>query len=143
MVLKNINPLISPDLLYQLYIMGHGDEILFADAHFPGHSLNKNIIRCDGIKIPDLLEAILPLFEIDSYSKESIIMMDAVQGDTLDPNVEKKYMSVISKFFKETTPTKLERFKFYEKSKNCFCVVMTGDIAKYGNIILKKGVTPF
>jgi L-fucose mutarotase len=63
-VLKNINPLISPDLLYQLYIMGHGDEIIFADAHFPGHSLNKNVIRCDGLKIPDLLEAILPLLEI-------------------------------------------------------------------------------
>jgi L-fucose mutarotase len=142
MVLKNINPLISPDLLYQLYIMGHGDEIIFADAHFPGHSLNKNVIRCDGLKIPDLLEAILPLFEIDSYSKESITMMDAVQGDKLDPNVEKNYINVISKYSEET-PLKMERFKFYEKAKNCFCVVMTGDTAKYGNIILKKGVTPF
>jgi L-fucose mutarotase len=122
--------------------MGHGDEIIFADTHFPGHSLNKNVIRCDGLNIPNLLEAILPLFEIDSYSKESITMMDAVQGDKLDPNVEKNYMNVISKY-SEATPLKMERFKFYEKAKNCFCVVMTGDTAKYGNIILKKGVTPF
>ncbi len=142
-MLKGISPIISPDLLSVLARMGHGDEIIFADAHFPGETFNSNVLRADGIKIPDLLEAVLPLFELDSYVDAPLIMMAAVEGDELDPLVESSYLERI----KLTNPqisaiARIDRFAFYERAKNAFAVVMTGETAKYGNIILKKGVTP-
>jgi L-fucose mutarotase len=142
-MLKGISPLISPDLLYALANMGHGDEIVLADAHFPGPSFNENIVRADGLKIKDLLAALLPLFELDNYVDFPVVMMDAVPGDTLDNHVEKGYLESIRKVdpaFKEVL--RLERFAFYERAKNAFAVVMTGETAKYGNVILIKGVTP-
>lgn len=142
-MLKGINPVISPYLLCTLYRMGHGDEIVFADAHFPGESLNKNIIRSDGIKITALIEAVLPLFELDTYVDKPVIMMSAVKGDVLDEKVEKSYMEIIQKTNPEIKQVaRIERFAFYERAKKAFAVVMTGETAKYGNIILKKGVTP-
>lgn len=144
MVLKGISPLISPDLLYNLYIMGHGDEIVFADAHFPGYSFNQKIIRADGIQINDLLKAILPLFELDTY-ETPCFMMDVVKGDTFDEKVELNYLKSIKDHsnLKLDEITKIERFQFYERAKKSFCIVMTSDTTKYGNLILKKGVTPF
>ena len=142
-MLKGISPLIGPELLYTIHRMGHGDEIVFADAHFPGDSLNSNIIRADGLKIADIIEAILPLFELDQYVDFPVSMMEVVKGDTYNTEVEKDYIDVISKTHpKIKYIDKIERFKFYEKSKKSFAVVMTGDTRKYGNIILKKGVTP-
>ena len=142
-MLKGISPLISPDLLSVLARMGHGDEIILADAHFPGETFNKNVLRADGLKIADLLAAILPLFELDAYVPHPLAMMAAVPGDNLDPLVEQGYLRSIH----QTNPTvasieRVERFSFYERAKNAFAVVMTGETAKYGNIILKKGVTP-
>jgi L-fucose mutarotase len=142
-MLIGISPLLSPDLLATLYRMGHGDEIVLADAHYPGESVNKSIIRADGLKIPDLLDAILPLFALDSYVEDPIVMMAPVPGDNLDPDVEASYWKVISSHWPETPPiARAERYDFYDRSKSAFCVVMTGETAKYGNIILKKGVTP-
>ena len=74
-MLKGISPLISPELLETLARMGHGDEIILADAHFPGDSTNSKVIRADGLKIPDLLEGILPLFELDTYADHPLVMM--------------------------------------------------------------------
>jgi L-fucose mutarotase len=142
-MLKGISPLISPDLLATLARMGHGDEIVLADAHFPGESFNSNVLRADGLAIHDLLAAILPLFELDSYVSHPLIMMGAVEGDTLDPSVEQRYMEAVRKSNPEAAAIdRTERFAFYERTKNAFAVVMTGETAKYGNIILKKGVTP-
>ena len=142
-MLKGISPIISPDLLSVLARMGHGDEIILADAHFPGETFNSNVLRADGIKIPELLEAVLPLFELDSYVDAPLIMMAAVEGDTLDPTVEASYLKKI----KLTNPqisatTRIDRFAFYERAEKAFAVIMTGETAKYGNILLKKGVTP-
>lgn len=142
-MLKGISPLISPELLKTLCLMGHGDEIILADAHFPGESFNPRVLRADGIRITDLLEAILPLFELDSYVAHPLIMMGAVEGDILDSEVERSYLAKV----RITNPTihnveRVERFAFYERTKKAFAVVMTGETAKYGNIILKKGVTP-
>lgn len=142
-MLKGIPSLISPGLLHVLASMGHGDEIVLADAHFPGHSFNQRVLRADGLKIPDLLEAILPLFELDSYVPHPLVMMAPVQGDNLDPRVEESYLKRIHKTNPEAPPIqRLERYAFYERAQNAFAVVMTGETAKYGNIILKKGVTP-
>ena len=142
-MLRGISPLLSPELLSALYRMGHGDEIVLADAHFPGETCNDYVIRADGLSIADLLDAILPLFVLDSYVESPVFMMQPVPGDTLDPTVEKAYRAVIDKHWPDTPPIKrVERFAFYEQAKKAFAVVMTGETAKYGNIILKKGVTP-
>ena len=142
-MLLGISPLLSPELLAILYRMGHGDEIVLADAHFPGESCNNLVVRADGLKVADLLDAILPLFVLDEYVDCPVMMMAPVPGDTLDPSVEVSYRTVIDKVWPDTPSISLiERFEFYERTKQAFCVVMTGEIAKYGNIILKKGVTP-
>lgn len=142
-MLKGISPLISPDLLSVLARMGHGDELILADAHFPGDTFNKHVLRADGLRIPDLLAAILPLFELDAYVPHPLAMMAAVAGDTLDPNVEISYLKSIH-LTNPNAPAieRIDRFTFYERAKSAFAVVMTGETAKYGNIILKKGVTP-
>ncbi len=142
-MLKGISPLVSPRLLETLARMGHGDEIVLADAHFPGESFSKNVLRADGIIVTDLLEAILPLFELDSYVEHALVMMSPVEGDTADPQVEKAYLSSVRKTNPDINEIgKTDRFAFYERTRNAFAVVMTGETRKYGNIILKKGVTP-
>jgi L-fucose mutarotase len=135
--------MISPELLGVLARMGHGDEIVLADAHFPGETFNPRVLRADGLKIADLLAAILPLFELDAYVAHPLAMMAPVPGDALDPLVEADYLKSIHQTNPSVAPIeRVERFAFYERAKSAFAVVMTGETAKYGNIILKKGVTP-
>ena len=142
-MLIGISPLISPDLLAVLDRMGHGDEIVLADAHFPGETYGKLVLRADGLKIPDLLDAILPLFILDTYVDCPLIMMSAASGDTLDPAVETSYRRAIDKHWPNTPPIhRIGRFEFYDRAKQAFAILMTGETAKSGNIILKKGVTP-
>lgn len=142
-MLIGISPLISPELLAILYRMGHGDEIVLADAHFPGETYGKRVLRADGLKIPALLDAILPLFILDSYVESPLIMMAAVKGDQLDPAVETSYRKAIDRHWPNTPPIqRIDRFDFYERTKCVYAVLMTGETVKYGNIILKKGVTP-
>jgi L-fucose mutarotase len=142
-MLKGINPIISPELLKILAEMGHGDEIILADAHFPGDTFcPKNVLRGDGLQIPDLLEGIIPIFELDSYA-DPLIMMAAVEGDSLDPQVEEDYMAAIRKTVPDArSPDRIDRFAFYDRAEKAFACLITGTTAKYGNIILKKGVTP-
>ncbi|MDD5198875.1 MAG: L-fucose mutarotase [Terrimicrobiaceae bacterium] len=142
-MLLGISPLLSPDLLATLHRMGHGDEIILADAHFPGESFNPRVLRADGLRIADLLAAILPLFVLDPYVPNPLAMMAAVPGDTLDPQVEAAYLAAIRRTWPDTAPPeRIDRFAFYERARSAFAVVMTGETAKYGNILLKKGVTP-
>jgi L-fucose mutarotase len=123
--------------------MGHGDEIVLADAHFPGETFNERVIRADGLGVADLLDAILPLLVLDGYVDSPVMMMSAVPGDELDPAVEKSYRAAIDRHWDDTPAVAcIERFAFYERAKSAFAIVMTGETAKYGNIILKKGVTP-
>lgn len=141
-MLKGISKYISPELLALLHRMGHGDEILLADAHFPGHSSSSQVLRADGITVVQLLDGILPLFELDSYAPP-LIMMQNVPGDTLDPQVERDYMEVIRKHVPNApVPERIERFAFYERARKVYAIVMTGELRKYGNLLLKKGVTP-
>ncbi len=142
-MLKGISPLISPELLAVLARMGHGDEIVLADAHFPGETVNSRVLRADGLRIADLLDAILPLFALDAYVDDPLAMMAPVPGDALDPEVERAYRAAIDRHAPEAPAiARVERFAFYDRARQAFAVVMTGETAKYGNIILKKGVTP-
>jgi L-fucose mutarotase len=140
-VLKGISPLFSPELLAALYRMGHGDEVVLADAHFPGDSVNDVVIRADGLKIADLLDAILPLFALDDYVADPLVMMACVPGDEPDPEVEADYQAAIARHAPDSPKIHfIERFAFYDRAKTASVVVLTGETRKYGNIILKKGV---
>ncbi len=140
-MLKNISPLISPELLKNLAEMGHGDEIVLADAHFPGHSCHHKVVHADGLGVAALISAILPIFELDQYAPP-LVMMAPVADDWADPELERRYLAAITPHLPNATIAKIERFAFYARTKQAFCVVMTGETGKYGNIILKKGVQP-
>ena len=125
--------------------MGHGDTIIFADAHFPGHSVNSNTLRADGLLIPDLLDAILPLFVLDTFIPDPAVMMAPVEGDSANPSVEAAYRARLEHHCSPDPSPEIkhiDRFEFYERAKQSFAVVMTSDTEKYGNILLTKGVTP-
>ena len=137
-MLKGISPVISPELLKVLAEMGHGDEIILSDAHFPGHTFNSRVLRADGVGCEALLAGIIPLFELDAYAPP-VVMMAAVEGDTLDPAVEDKYRKAMGY---TGNVERIDRFAFYDRAEKAYAVVITGETAKYGNILLKKGVTP-
>ncbi|MFZ3071177.1 MAG: L-fucose mutarotase [Anaerolineaceae bacterium] len=142
-MLIGISPLISPDLLSTLCRMGHGDEIVLSDAHFPGESVNSRVLRADGIKVIPLLAAILPLFKLDESVDFPVTMMAPTKEDTYDPRLFEVCTETIQKIWPDTPPINfIERQAFYEQAKKTFAVVVTGETTKYGNIILKKGVTP-
>lgn len=145
MPLKGIPAIISPDLLRVLARMGHGDEIVLADAHFPTSSIcsrGPQEIRADGHNIPDLLEAVLKLFPLDTYVDTPVVLMSRVEKDmNTDVPVWETYSKIVSKAEGTHIPVGFEeRFQFYERANRAFAVVHTGELAKYGNIILKKGI---
>ena len=139
-MLKGISPALSPDLLMILAEMGHGDELVITDAHFPGHSTGLRVLRADGMGVKTLLDGILALFPLDTYD-DPLYMMAPVEGDSWDPAIEPEYMAIVHRHEPwSPAPTKLERFDFYERAAQAYAVLVTGDRRKYANIILKKGV---
>jgi L-fucose mutarotase len=141
-MLKGISPCLSPEVLKVLAEMGHGDEIVLADAHFPGHSVNSRTLRADGVSVVQMLDGIIPLFELDSYA-DPLVMMYPVEGDELDPAVEADYVAAIRAHAAEApNPVRIDRFDFYDRAGQAYAVIMTGEVRKYGNVLLKKGVTP-
>ena len=116
-MLIGISPVIGPELLNTLFRMGHGDEIVLADAFFPGDAFNARVIRADGIRIPELLDGILALMNLDSYVPRPLAMMQPAPGDTLDPEVERSFRVPIDKRWPGTPAVELiERFAFYERA---------------------------
>ena len=141
-MLKGISPVVSPDLLKAMAEMGHGDEIVFSDAHFPAHQFGRDcayVLRADGLTADRLRAGVAPLLELDPYVAAPIVMMAPVPGDTLDPEIERRYRAALG-YAGEIE--RMERFAFYERAKRAYAIVITGETGKYGNIILKKGVTP-
>jgi L-fucose mutarotase len=140
-MLRNIPPLLSPDLLHAIAAMGHGDDLVIADANFPGESMGQRCIRLDGITATDVLRAVLTLFPLDSFVADPAVTMQVVG----DPDAVPPVVAAFQKIIDETAdnPAKIagvERFAFYEKAKQAYAVVQTGEHRLYGNIILKKGV---
>ncbi len=142
-MLKNIPLILSPELLKVLMEMGHGDEIVLADGNFPSQSVGKNavVVRADGHNIPQLLEAILTLLPLDEYVAEPVALMQVTPGDPVVPTVWDTYKEIIGRFEPEHNGIEyMERFAFYERAKQAYAIVATGETAIYGNILLKKGV---
>ncbi len=139
-MLKGIPAIISPELLKVLSEMGHGDEIVLADAHFPAMTLGPHVIRADGLGATELLIAILQLIPLDQYDPDHFGLMEVCEGDTVVPAIWENYKAELKKAEPDTVPTMIERFAFYERAKKAYCIVATGERAQYANIILKKGV---
>ena len=138
-MLKGIDPVLSPDLLKTLCEMGHGDEIVFADAHFPVASVARAggtvYLRADGVDIPRLLKGLAPPFDLDKYATP-VVMMVAVEGDTLDPKTEANIRAALGY---QGPVERVAREAFYDRAKRAYAIVATSDVAQYGNVILKKG----
>ncbi|MFD1672333.1 RbsD/FucU family protein [Agrilactobacillus yilanensis] len=143
-MLKKIPKRLSPELVKTLMEMGHGDEILLADANYPAVTNNQRVLRTDGILMPELLTDILELLPLDTYSDYQAALMEVVPGDASVPNgrppIWDKYESAIKNVFPNYQLKTIERQSFYKYSKDCFAIVQTGETALYGNLILKKGV---
>ena len=140
-MLRNIPSILSPDLLWTLRSMGHGDELVIADANFPATTLGTRCHRLDGLTATDVLQAVLTVLPLDPFVPNPAVVMEVVDDPDAVP-------SIVTEFQKITTMTadnpatldKLERFAFYDRAKSAFAIIQTGETRLYGNIILKKGV---
>ena len=143
-MLKGIPKILSPQMLKVLCEMGHSDRILLADGNFPAESIGKNaiVIRADGHSIPELLEAILELFPLDTYTDTPVKLMEVMPGDNVETPIWEKYQAIIcakDERGKKAIGT-VERFAFYEEAKSAYAIIATGETALYANIMLQKGV---
>ena len=138
-MLKNISPIISPELLKILMEMGHGDEIVIGDGNFPAASVAPRLVRLDGHGVNEIVDAILRLMPLDTYVEAPVALMD--NGDPANtPPIWDDYRKTVNAIEGEKKFELVERFAFYERAKKAYCVVATGETAIYANIILKKGV---
>ncbi len=146
-MLKNIPPILSPELLKVLSEMGHSDRICIGDGNFPGASMAKAgdaiFLRADGHGIPEILDAILQVFPLDAYVETPAMLMEKMERDKdLAIPVWDEYKSIIAKHDERGASAvgAYERFEFYEEAKKCYCILQSGETAIYANIILQKGV---
>ena len=139
-MLKGIPKELSPELLKILSEMGHGDEIVIADGNFPAENLGRRVVRADGHGGIKMLDAILSVIPLDTYAEENFILMQVVPGDNVKPTIWEDYRKTAKKKAPEVKEGQLERFSFYDRAKNAYAIVATGESAIYANIILKKGV---
>ncbi len=138
-MLKNISPILSPELLKILMEMGHGDEIVIGDGNFPAASVAQRLVRLDGHGVNEIVDAILKLMPLDTYVESPVALMDNGDKDNLPP-IWEDYKATIKANEDDHNIELVERFAFYERAKKAYCVVATGETAIYANIILKKGV---
>ena len=138
-MLKGISKIISPELIKILCEMGHGDEIVIADGNFPSENYGKRVVRADGIGGVDMLKAVLSLIPLDTYASENFLLMQTVEGDPV-PMIWGDYERIAQDNDDNFHKGYLERFAFYERAKNAYAIIATGEESVYANIIVKKGV---
>ena len=143
-MLKGIPKILSPELLKVLCEMGHSDRLVIADGNFPSESMGKNakVIRCDGHGVPELLEAILTVYPLDTYVETPVSLMQVMPGDNVETPIWDEYKEIITKHDErgEKAIGQTERFAFYEETKTAYAIIATGESALYANIMLQKGV---
>ena len=140
-MLKGIDPLLSPDLLQVLAAMVHGDEILIDDANIPAFALAARLCRLDGANTSSALRAILSVLPLDQYVEQPAAIMAVVDDPDAIPETEVEFRSLLDAAEgKSVAIQRLERFSFYDRAREMFAIVITGEQRLYGNIILTKGV---
>jgi L-fucose mutarotase len=140
-MLKNLSPLHTPELLHTLASMGHGDDLVIVDAHFPAVSMAKRLIRLDGVGGPAALEACLRLIPLDTFVDDPALRMAVVDDPDQIPEVQQEFQKVIDREENKHWPlVKIERHAFYERAKQAYAIVVTGELRPYGCVLIKKGV---
>ena len=140
-MLKGIHPLLHADLLHALASMGHGDELVVADANFPAAGIARRLIHASGASAPDALDAILSVFPLDTFLRPAALTMQVVGDASTIPQPVKEFGEVFARHGRAAIDFgKLEREAFYARARNAYAVVRTGDLRPYGNILLVKGV---
>ena len=142
-MLKGIPAILSPELLKILCEMGHTDELTIGDGNFPGHTYGKKVIRLDGHGVPEILDAILQVFPLDTYVEKPVALMGVVPGDPVETPIWDEYKKIVAKYDKRADACfeEMDKWKFYDRTKeHSSVVIMTSEKALYANIILKKGV---
>jgi L-fucose mutarotase len=139
-MLRGIHPLLGPDLLHALRTMGHGDEIVIADANYPASTLGPKVIRTDGVKAEPLLEAILLHLPLDTFAPVAAWRMEVVGDPERVPEICASYQQIVTRLAGPFTIAPVERFAFYERSRQAAYILATGEQQLYANLILKKGV---
>jgi L-fucose mutarotase len=139
-MLKNIPPILSPDLLAILRAMGHGDEIAIVDANYPADSAGPVLVRLDGVTATDILDAVLTLMPLDDFVDEAAICMQVVGAASKREPVMDAFEKIVRQHEPEMSLSSLERFAFYDRVKGAYAIVQSGERRLYGNILLKKGV---
>ena len=140
-MLKGVPRQISPELIYVLMKMGHGDEIVLGDGNFPADSHAQRIVRADGLSVCDVLDAILRFLPLDTFVERPACVMQPVDPDANEPVIWEDFRQIMQQH--EERPVELEpleRFPFYERARQAYAVVATSEMALYANLILKKGV---
>lgn len=143
-MLKGIPKIISPELLKVLSEMGHSDRIVIADGNFPAESMGRDhiVIRCDGHNVPELLDAILQVFPLDSYVDRPVTLMEVMKGDTVETPIWDEYKKIVKKYDDRGAKAigNIDRFDFYDEAKKAYAIIATGESALYANVMLQKGV---
>ena len=139
-MLKGIPPILGPDLLHILRAMGHGDEIAIVDANYPAENAGPPVVRLDGISATDALDAVLTLMPLDTSVDEQAFGMEVVGAPKKREATHKDFDKIIKKHEPDMKLSLLERFAYYERVKDAFAIVQTGERRLYGNVLLKKGI---
>lgn len=138
-MLKGLSPLLTPELLHVLASMGHGDEIVLADANFPATTHARRLVPLYGIDAPAALDAVLSVLPLDDFVDHSVLTMQVVDNADAVPEVVQAFNAILLRHGAPTSSS-IERFAFYERAATAFAIVATGERRIYGNILLKKGV---
>jgi L-fucose mutarotase len=142
-MLKGIPPLLSPELLSLIAEMGHGDELVLADANFPAVAIARRLVRADGHGAAAVLEAILQLVPLDGFVEQPAAVMQRVDRPDQPAPIWAEFQRLLDGAEgRHIGVERVERFAFYERARKAFGVVATGETALYGNLIIKKGVIP-
>ena len=139
-MLKGVPSILTPELLKIMMEMGHGDEIVIGDGNYPAASTAKRLVRLDGHGVCEILDAMLKFMPLDTYVDEPVFLMEKTPGDDADTSIWNQYRVIVDKHQPDVKIGHIERFAFYDRARQAYAVVATGETALYANIILKKGV---
>ncbi len=145
-MLKGVPSVLSPEMLKVLAEMGHGDEIVIGDMHYPAASTAKNILlRADGIGSLQLIDAILHIMTLDLSVEKPFLIMQKQECDAhMELPVHEEYFKLVEKYDSRGRDAVgyIDRFDFYDRAAKAYAVVATGELSFYGCTILKKGCVP-
>jgi len=147
-MLKGLNPLLNADVLYALRAMGHGDDLIISDTNFPSDSVARQtrlgrLLRIDNSTAAEAVEAVLSVMPLDSFVEDSAARMEIVGAPDEVPPVQREVQQKIDAAEGRSWPMiSIERFAFYERAKQAYCVIQTGERRFYGCFAFRKGVIP-